>query len=433
MTTPKTQTQSPTDPSSLQNMILLKLLISSFYLPPSILFHPRLLTRDPLTLILYHQDATPEVYYQPPPLTLPEAPINEITFTLERRLVSPQVTVPSLRAIPANPYKPPLFCPNICRINTRLLSGCLEPAHLSDLSDLPTLSPVLLCFLKWFLKEWHTFHPSLTIPPELQFLIDPTPILPRLRRVFLLSSTSKKVIAASFSNSIVNFRTLSLMAELDVKVSWERVPALDHRKISLTLCGINHQPSCACPNRGPDGAEEEVCPRAPDELTNAPLMPASMNILYWNCRGIARPSFRTHLSYLINAHNPSIVILSETRVSSPNCLSIVRKLPFDSVELLDPVGFTGGIIILWNGVKTAVPLIKKGEQSINVVVQDSPRLKLGFERRSANRVTDSIARFSLLDTSPSMGCFEKICSDHQGLVGLYFKSLTSSLVISLYL
>ncbi|XP_074266081.1 uncharacterized protein LOC141588541 [Silene latifolia] len=94
-----------------------------------------------------------------------------------------------------------------------------------------------------------------------------------------------------------------------------------------------------------------------------------MNILYWNCRGIARPSFRTHLSYLINAHNPTIVILSETRVRSPNSLAIVRRLPFDSFEILDPVGFTGGIIILWNAGKATVSLLNKTDQLINVVVQ----------------------------------------------------------------
>ncbi|XP_074266271.1 uncharacterized protein LOC141588743 [Silene latifolia] len=96
-----------------------------------------------------------------------------------------------------------------------------------------------------------------------------------------------------------------------------------------------------------------------------------MNILFWNCRGIARPSFTTHLSYLINAHKPHIVILSETRTNSPNSVTIVRKLPFDSWEILDPVGFTGGIIILWNARDVAISLVDKGSQMINVVAQVS--------------------------------------------------------------
>ncbi|XP_074278178.1 uncharacterized protein LOC141601774 [Silene latifolia] len=86
-------------------------------------------------------------------------------------------------------------------------------------------------------------------------------------------------------------------------------------------------------------------------------------------QGIARPSFSTHLSYLINAHKPNIVILSETRVNSPNSLTIVQRLPFDSFEVLDPVGFAGGIIILWNAGDVAVTLVNKGAQLINVVVQ----------------------------------------------------------------
>ncbi|XP_074314591.1 uncharacterized protein LOC141649815 [Silene latifolia] len=99
-----------------------------------------------------------------------------------------------------------------------------------------------------------------------------------------------------------------------------------------------------------------------------------MNILFWNCRGIAKPSFTTHLSYLINAHKPNIVILSETRTNSPNSVTIVRKLPFDSWEILDPVGFTGGIIILWNARDVAISLVDKGSQMINVVAQDLNRV-----------------------------------------------------------
>ncbi|XP_074320432.1 uncharacterized protein LOC141657179 [Silene latifolia] len=120
------------------------------------------------------------------------------------------------------------------------------------------------------------------------------------------------------------------------------------------------KPRSVCKGRGLD---------RPDDLPSPFLLPSNMNILYWNCRGIARPSFRTHLSYLINAHNPTIVILSETRVRSPNSLAIVRRLPFDSFEILDPVGFTCGIIILWNAGKTTVSLLNKTDQLINVVVQ----------------------------------------------------------------
>ncbi|XP_074299032.1 uncharacterized protein LOC141630042 [Silene latifolia] len=118
-----------------------------------------------------------------------------------------------------------------------------------------------------------------------------------------------------------------------------------------------------------DEEEAVAYPRAQIELNDFLSVPPNMNILFWNYRGIARPSFRNHLAYLINAHNPSIVTLSETIVTSPNSLTIVRKLPFDSFEVLDPVGFTGGIIILWNSGKATVTLLNKHSQLINVVVQ----------------------------------------------------------------
>ncbi|XP_074289110.1 uncharacterized protein LOC141614249 [Silene latifolia] len=135
------------------------------------------------------------------------------------------------------------------------------------------------------------------------------------------------------------------------------------------MCRTNCRFFSARLDRELDVVENVDSPGALTELVNSFLVPKNINILYWNCRGIARPSFSTHLPYLINTYKPNIVILSETRVSSPNSLTIMRRLPFDSWEILDPVGSTGGIIILWNVRVAAITLVNKGTQIINMVVQ----------------------------------------------------------------
>ncbi|XP_074282922.1 uncharacterized protein LOC141607470 [Silene latifolia] len=94
-----------------------------------------------------------------------------------------------------------------------------------------------------------------------------------------------------------------------------------------------------------------------------------MKIIFWNCRGIARPSFKPHLSYLNNAHKADIIILSETRVSGQNAIGIMQNLPFDSFDIVDPVGFSGGIMMLWNARDVSVTTVNKGGQFINAVVQ----------------------------------------------------------------
>ncbi|XP_074277192.1 uncharacterized protein LOC141600836 [Silene latifolia] len=109
--------------------------------------------------------------------------------------------------------------------------------------------------------------------------------------------------------------------------------------------------------------------RAADQtdLLDSFLIHCNMKIIFWNCRGIARPSFKPHITYLINAHKPDIFILSETVAT--NAIDIVQNLPFDSSDIVDPIGFSGGIMILWNARDVSVTTVNKGGQLINAVVQ----------------------------------------------------------------
>ena len=95
----------------------------------------------------------------------------------------------------------------------------------------------------------------------------------------------------------------------------------------------------------------------------------SMNILFWNCRGALNPRFQSVLVDLINAHSPSIVIITETRIGGTRAKEITNKLSFDGAIHSDTIGYSGGIWVLWNSNGVEVTLLAKTEQEIHVVVK----------------------------------------------------------------
>lgn len=117
--------------------------------------------------------------------------------------------------------------------------------------------------------------------------------------------------------------------------------------------------------RGTSEAEWE----ARDRLQYQPQVPRYMTTLSWNIRGLTRPSFKNNFLHLVSIHNPDVVILTETRVGMENSLDIMRKLPFDSHEIVEPVGFAGGIVVLWNSSNVVFNTISKGSQSVHGFVQ----------------------------------------------------------------
>ena len=74
----------------------------------------------------------------------------------------------------------------------------------------------------------------------------------------------------------------------------------------------------------------------------------------------------------INAHSPSIVIVTETRVGGERAKEITSRLPFDGALHADTVGYSGGIWVLWNSDEVEVTQLAKTEQEIHVEVKVRP-------------------------------------------------------------
>uniref|UniRef100_A0A803MTC7 Uncharacterized protein n=1 Tax=Chenopodium quinoa TaxID=63459 RepID=A0A803MTC7_CHEQI len=76
-------------------------------------------------------------------------------------------------------------------------------------------------------------------------------------------------------------------------------------------------------------------------------MKHGMSILMWNARGIARRGFKRNIRQLLLDHNLEIVVLNETNVQKSGVEEIIDNLSFNSFEVFDPVGLSGGILVLW--------------------------------------------------------------------------------------
>ncbi|KAI3889503.1 hypothetical protein MKX03_023617, partial [Papaver bracteatum] len=63
---------------------------------------------------------------------------------------------------------------------------------------------------------------------------------------------------------------------------------------------------------------------------------------------IARHSFNRVMEQLVKKHKPHIVALLETRTIREHAIEIVKNLGFTSSIVVDPAGFSGGMVLLWN-------------------------------------------------------------------------------------
>ena len=71
-----------------------------------------------------------------------------------------------------------------------------------------------------------------------------------------------------------------------------------------------------------------------------------MNVIVWNCRGALKPSFQKHVGELVRYHNPTMLVVMETRVRANRARGIIDRFPFDGSVHTDTIGFSGGIWML---------------------------------------------------------------------------------------
>lgn len=73
-----------------------------------------------------------------------------------------------------------------------------------------------------------------------------------------------------------------------------------------------------------------------------------MNILSWNCHGLAAATTQTELRDLCRQQQPAIVFLMETRAPKGRVVRLQTRLRFEHSFTVLPRGTTGGLCLLWD-------------------------------------------------------------------------------------
>ena len=94
-----------------------------------------------------------------------------------------------------------------------------------------------------------------------------------------------------------------------------------------------------------------------------------MNIIIWNCRGVLKPSFWSHVRELVRNHDPTTLVLMETKIGGDKAREMSSRLPFNQAAHTNTIGYAGGLWMLWKYDRVEVSTLSSIEQETHVVVK----------------------------------------------------------------
>mgnify|MGYP003366310412 CR=1 FL=1 len=94
-----------------------------------------------------------------------------------------------------------------------------------------------------------------------------------------------------------------------------------------------------------------------------------MNIVVRNSRGAGCTKFKDNVADLINIHQMENLVICEPMISGQKAVLVVKSLGFPCLEIVDVVGFSGGLWMLWKDSRLKVEVIGTIDQAISVVVR----------------------------------------------------------------
>lgn len=98
------------------------------------------------------------------------------------------------------------------------------------------------------------------------------------------------------------------------------------------------------------------------------LLSVDINMLIWNWRGALNPNFLSLVSDLIRKHYPAILVVMETKVSGDKANSIVDRLHMDGAILVNNIGLTSGLWVLWDSTQVEVTELSTIKQEVHALV-----------------------------------------------------------------
>jgi hypothetical protein len=94
-----------------------------------------------------------------------------------------------------------------------------------------------------------------------------------------------------------------------------------------------------------------------------------MSLLCWNCRGLGNPRTVRVLHQLVKEKKPNFVFLIETLSSGSKMEKIRCKLAFEGLFVVNPVGRSGGLALLWKE-NSSLEIFNYSRQHINAIIRN---------------------------------------------------------------
>lgn len=102
-----------------------------------------------------------------------------------------------------------------------------------------------------------------------------------------------------------------------------------------------------------------------------PLPPSpssSMNLLSWNSRGAGSRTFLRNIRDLIRVYAPEVIFVLETRISGTVAAEAIAPIGYGEKVVVDSVGRSGGMWMLWNPGVVNVRVLSQTTQKIDAII-----------------------------------------------------------------
>lgn len=94
----------------------------------------------------------------------------------------------------------------------------------------------------------------------------------------------------------------------------------------------------------------------------------SINGIIWNCRGAGGPNFHSLMRDYIRIHHLNYVAIFEPRISGPRVDDVCRRIGLQGTVRVDAIGFSGGILCLWNPARINITVLDTNTYCIHLGV-----------------------------------------------------------------
>ncbi|XP_056687564.1 uncharacterized protein [Spinacia oleracea] len=204
----------------------------------------------------------------------------------------------------------------------------VRPAHLPNVSDLFGLSEAFKFYILGVLAKLDETNSSKYIHDHVLNMVDPRPVINWAGPLYLLAGPTT-IRMASYSDAVH-----VMEMHRDNCISFFEIFRLDHNVRS-------HEVFVRCENYA----------RWPGYYH----VPNWSRFVCWNVRGMVRESFIENFQIMYVLHRPVVVVILESRLSFENIDLIVERLPARYVySTFGPVGFGGGVVVLWMDVSVSI-------------------------------------------------------------------------------